>query len=54
MGMGLFMFLFTHLLVGLVTVYLWGKLPKAKTTFMIVFLSMSIIYVTVVFSSAYF
>jgi hypothetical protein len=40
----LILFAFIHILIGLALLYFYRKLPKAITTFALVFLSMSFLY----------
>ena len=43
-GLSIFLFAVIHILIGLALIYYYGKLPKALTVFVSVFLIMSFIY----------
>ena len=42
--MSIILFIFIHILIGLALIYFYSKLPKALTTFAIVFFTMSFLY----------
>jgi hypothetical protein len=42
--MGLILFTFIHILIGLTLIYFYRKLPKVITTFAFIFLTMSFLY----------
>lgn len=51
--MGLVLFAFIHILIGLALIYFYGKLPKALTTFVFVFFTMSFLYWGVVLTDLF-
>ncbi|WP_157842753.1 MULTISPECIES: hypothetical protein [Bacillus] len=51
--MDIFLFFIIHLFIGLFLVFFYGKLPKAITTFSVVFFVMSLLYFGVTLLSFY-
>lgn len=51
--MNLILFVVIHVFIGIALIYFYDKLPKAITTFVFVFLSMSFIYFGTIFLKTY-
>lgn len=50
--MGFLLFFIIHILIGIAFIYFYGELPKATSTFLMVFFTFTLIYLGIaVFSS---